>query len=1071
MKEFPHTESWTSMAPGEVLGREVEVAAGGFLHLVVEQRGIDVALELHDPGGAEPLRFDSATGRFGPEELLALLPTAGRYRWSVAALAGEPAAGEVRLLAAISRPATQEDRDLVAADQADRGGRTLLGIGAPRDAIESLQWALQVFTTRGLAWREAECLLALGEAQEADGALQAAAASSERAAEIHRREGRSHRLAHALELAGLVRLQLGEPEAAQAALEEARSHFEESGEGDRLAAVLARLGSAFQALGQNDQAVALLVDALERWRGQRGNVEREAAILIDLGWALLAAGDSATAGERFREATAIAAGSAFELFVATALRGAAEAASRSGQHEAAQAAIGEAFDALLPGASLRDRLAVLLTSGQVLRRKGDLAPARAPLGEALDLARKVGDRRSEAILRLELGYLATQLGEPGRGLEDCELALDLFTAIGDRQGQASAARRAEEARAALAAAGVAAAALEGRGSLPLEGTQQGTNEVQGQRLPMDPIEGAAGTTRPVNLTGTDLPGDDDPHWKPDDATDDVPATPPRTGPRRRRAANRKAGREGASFFPLSGEAADGPGEGDDELLLELDPSRFTDLLAASESTASPAALDELRLCRAYETKTAEQLSIKARRLELPSDIDPHDLSQTGWGIVISRDEDPAVIHHLGPLIERRKEQAGKRFKQLDYEPGESGRQFLWYHHGEPPGILDPSQHPYYLLLIGSPERIPFEVQYQLSINHAVGRLCFDEPADYGRYVERLLAVEAEGCVLPRRTAILSVENGDRATTLLAKHLVDPLAERLAGYAGWELSAWRKERARKEDLQQLLGGEEVPGLLLVSCHGKPLTLGSPWQRDYQGALECQRVPGAGNLFHARDLAPGADLSGLVAFLFACYGAGTPEEDNYSFLTRDGVVVSRPRPEKLADPPFVARLPQALLRQGALAVVGHVDRGWTLSFAWAAEGAQTPDAVRSLEDSLKQLLSGHRLGHALRALYRRYTALAARLVGLVEKRRYGRGVDRGFFAMQWIAHNDARNFVILGDPAVYLLGQRQGGARLHGDNGHALVELDPELLALVAQSAALRGVSVDAWLNELVRRGVE
>jgi hypothetical protein len=80
-----------------------------------------------------------------------------------------------------------------------------------------------------------------------------------------------------------------------------------------------------------------------------------------------------------------------------------------------------------------------------------------------------------------------------------------------------------------------------------------------------------------------------------------------------------------------------------------------------------------------------------------------------------------------------------------------------------------------------------------------------------------------------------------------------------------------------------------------------------------------VPGElsrGMLFGADDI-DATRLDGLIAFLFACYGAGTPETDH--FLPEAVTGVSR-----IAPAPFTARLAQRLLARGAAAVVGHAQR---------------------------------------------------------------------------------------------------------------------------------------------------
>ncbi|MCH9647429.1 MAG: hypothetical protein K0U98_04265 [Deltaproteobacteria bacterium] len=476
----------------------------------------------------------------------------------------------------------------------------------------------------------------------------------------------------------------------------------------------------------------------------------------------------------------------------------------------------------------------------------------------------------------------------------------------------------------------------------------------------------------------------------------------------------------------------------------------------------------LGVCReaVEEADSEEKRSLK----ELPSDSNPHDLAQTGWGVLLPRGMEETYLTALMPLLERRVEQAG-RFWYKVYDRQEP-RDFLWRDLKAAPGVISPKKVPYYILIVGSPEWIPFEVQYALSINHAVGRIAFDDGEEedieaYTRWAQAVVNAEEHGVSSrSRRATILSVEGGDSATRTLAEHLVSPLEDRLQDFMAewpaklaWEIDVRRGEAANKDGFRSVFGGEDVfggkdvfggtevseetivvgetdtleevkaPGLALVSAHGLFLQSQNRHQRMFQGALVCQADKSAKpveKIFHAGDLAVRGEgsqpLHGLTAFLFSCYGAGTPEEDDFPQHTAEGLKVEQvTKPSRLADEPFLAALPQQMLRQGALAVVGHVDRGWTLSFAWTL-AHRTTDGVRSLEDSLKQLFRGHRIGHALRPLHRRYTALAAHLTDPLDHLRRGESPDPRRLALQWTAHHDARNFVLLGDPATYLLGQR-------------------------------------------------
>ncbi len=323
------------------------------------------------------------------------------------------------------------------------------------------------------------------------------------------------------------------------------------------------------------------------------------------------------------------------------------------------------------------------------------------------------------------------------------------------------------------------------------------------------------------------------------------------------------------------------------------------------------------------------------------------------------------------------------------------------------------------MLVGSPEQIPFEFQYELAVNHAVGRLYFDDLDDYTRYAEAVVEAEnPERTLRPKKVGLFSVGGGDETTDVLQRFLIEPLARELPKRApDWLVESWRD---RKEILEGLLrGGEETPGVLLVACHGKRRPFGDPRQEALQGALVCHD-----GFVHAGDLADlepeGRPLHGLIAGLFACHSVGTPVEDNFP---EGGILeAALQEPEVIAETEFVARLPQALLARGALAVVGHVDRGWTASFRWLYKDKKTA-AARSLEDSIVQVLEGHRLGHALRPIYRRYSNIAAHLLPLVEALINKRNPDEVETARHWTAFLDARNYVVLGDPAVYAGGPQK------------------------------------------------
>lgn len=427
---------------------------------------------------------------------------------------------------------------------------------------------------------------------------------------------------------------------------------------------------------------------------------------------------------------------------------------------------------------------------------------------------------------------------------------------------------------------------------------------------------------------------------------------------------------------------------------------------------------------------AELRARQARAMGPKSGVDPRRLEETGWGVVFAEGTGPALREALEPLLAHRRRQAGRveahRYRELGYRRGESKLHFL-ARHGATPGPADPDRLPYYLLLAGDPEAIPYRLQYQLDVQYAVGRIAFDDLDGYARYAASVVVAETGEPPRPRRAAFFGVRRPGDVTETLHDHLLSPLAEQLER----ELPEWEMERigggeATRGRLGRLLGGDETPALLFTGSHGLGFERSHPRQQAEQGALVCQEWMGPWNgppdtssrpYFTAEDVADSACPAGLVAFCFACYSAGTPRVNDFVHRGDD-------EPAEIADTAFVARLPQRLLghpRGGALAVVGHVDRAWTYSFTWP--GVEAHREV--FASTLRRLLEGHPVGSAMEFFDQRYAELETDLADLRESLELGVEPDLLTLGQVWTARNDARNFVILGDPAVRVPGTGDPG----------------------------------------------
>jgi len=414
-------------------------------------------------------------------------------------------------------------------------------------------------------------------------------------------------------------------------------------------------------------------------------------------------------------------------------------------------------------------------------------------------------------------------------------------------------------------------------------------------------------------------------------------------------------------------------------------------------------------------------------------VDPTNLGQAGWGIIFEASDPLAqeIQEALEPLLDLRESQT-EHFEVYErgdgYRPGKTASQFLDTHGVRLSDPANPEKVPYYLLIVGRPEEIPYRFQYQLDVQYAVGRLDFgDDLEAYANYARGVVEAETGKVIRAPRATFFGVANpDDRATNLSADHLVRPLYEYLqANYPGWQMDAILQDEATKARLLRLMGGQETPAFLFTASHGIEFPLNDPKKRQvpYQGALLCQDWPGpnAGRgkvprdyYLAGEDITSETNLSGLIAFFFACYGAGTPLYDEF---TKQAF---RKHGATIAERPFTAALPRAMLslpKGSALAVIGHIERAWSASFL----GPRHSEQITVFESAIERLLKGHPVGSALDYFDIRYAALSTELT--MELERIEKSGDNPIYdtyelARMWTANNDARGYVIIGDPAVRL-----------------------------------------------------
>lgn len=402
--------------------------------------------------------------------------------------------------------------------------------------------------------------------------------------------------------------------------------------------------------------------------------------------------------------------------------------------------------------------------------------------------------------------------------------------------------------------------------------------------------------------------------------------------------------------------------------------------------------------------------------------DRQDLAKMGWGLVVPAEQSERLKQQLAPLLALRRAQSGGNYREITFRKDQMLEEIL-EEHNLPAVGTDPRKMPYYLLLVGTPEQIPFNVQYGLDRRWAVGRLAFDDLEAYGRYARQVVRNDQKRVTQMQATFFGTRHLNDSSSQISTRFLVENVARRIKNQ--WDAAKVNVDtrtgaKATKKTLTNLMGGSLAPHLLLVSAHGLIPSANRPNLAARKGALLCAEYPGpnlwkgksipARMVFYGREVPDKAAFGGMIAALYACYSGGTPVESSFALEPHR---VGRRESNK----PFIAQLPQRMLgvEDGCGAVLAHIDT----TFVWSLTDGRKRDQSQVFQAFFSQLLKGRRVGSAAGVFQQAYLERLARYSELVQSVNGGRtGWEDDRIVQAWMAVNDLRNYVLLGDPAVRL-----------------------------------------------------
>jgi len=406
-----------------------------FLQFLVDQQGIDVEVILYEPRGQQLLKIDNpsgADGIRGPERVFWVAEASGIYTVEVRGWFSEgPSGAYTRAIEAL-RPATEVDRQRVAAEKAVAEGDGFKEAEDYPQATERFDTALATFLALGDTARTADVHFRLGETWRLREEGEAAQEAYTQALDLYRDLGNRRQQAISTYFLGyLLYYYRSDPARARDALAEAQSLFEAESDRSGMALVNNQMGILYRQWGEGKNAIAAYDKAVEIWQDQGEEQRFKLAIALNNRGQLHASlGQKEAALADLEAALKIQAGSKDKIKIAGAQNAKGEIHLKFGDLEKALNPFERALNNLQEAPKAKDLKARILTNiARVHLARKNWREAHDRFREALAM---LGGEPSpsEAWALQGLGSTQLGLGDPGQALKYFHRAHELFAKQG-----------------------------------------------------------------------------------------------------------------------------------------------------------------------------------------------------------------------------------------------------------------------------------------------------------------------------------------------------------------------------------------------------------------------------------------------------------------------------------------------------------------------------------------------------------------------------------------------------------------------------------------------------------------
>ncbi len=426
-----------ALGGGETHLYKLELASGQYLHVAVDQRGIDVAVVVVGPSGKQILEVDDANGNQGREPVVLVTEEAGSYRFEVRSLNKAASAGAYEVRIEEYRNARPEDMSRIEGERALADAQRLYRtatVAAKRKAIEKYEEALQLMRAANSRQREAFILLNLGVAYHSLGDLRKALDHYNQSLATSKAANYAEGEAASLNDIGLAYNALGEPKKALGYYNQALAITKATGDRHGEARSLNTIGLAYNYLGEKEKALDHFIQALSI-RKALGDAAGESVVLNNLGLVYQSIGKTQKALDYYAQALSIMKTVGDPAARAATLNGVGRIYSMLGDTDRALDYYNQALLLVKTIGFRQGESRVINNIGLVYMALGESQKALDHFNQALVMAKAIGFREGEAQPLKNIALIYDSLGEKRNALDNFNQALSIMRDIGNREGE------------------------------------------------------------------------------------------------------------------------------------------------------------------------------------------------------------------------------------------------------------------------------------------------------------------------------------------------------------------------------------------------------------------------------------------------------------------------------------------------------------------------------------------------------------------------------------------------------------------------------------------------------------